>query len=191
VLDAGDVHRRPGARELGLVRRQRGVDALVLLLRPFDRTLLRDAAPHPGARRRGGDRVDEGREHRVARAQGDPAVEFGVEPHHRLDRRRIAHLVQQRAQCGEVLLADLGSGQRGRRRLQHAPHPEQVEDLVGAMEVDDEGHGFRQPVGLHARHVGPVALAHVDDVDQRERPDRLAQRVARDLEPRGQVGLLR
>src|SRR3712207_8315843 len=57
------------------------------------------------------------------------------------------------------------------------------------VELDDEVERVQQPVRSQARDVGAVALAYVEDVDQRECADRLAQGVPGEPELLGQVRL--
>ena len=74
-------------------------------------------------------------------------------------------------------------------RLELAPHLQHVEHGAVLVELGDEGDRVEQHVGLERGHVGPVALARVEDPHERQRPHRLAQRVARQAEALGEVGL--
>ena len=56
------------------------------------------------------------------------------------------------------------------------------------MEVDDEREGVEQRSGVEARDVGAVALAHVEDVDERQGAHRLPEGVSRETQRLGEVG---
>jgi hypothetical protein len=66
-----------------------------------------------------------------------------------------------------------------------------VEHAAVLVHVDHERDGLEQDVGLERAHVRAVALAHVEDAHERQRPHGLAQRVAREPEPAREIGLLR
>ena len=66
-----------------------------------------------------------------------------------------------------------------------------VEYVVVAVEVEDEPDRVQQHLGPQARDVGTVALAHVEHPDERERLDRLPQRIAGQAKALGEICLLR
>src|SRR6185437_12566292 len=75
--------------------------------------------------------------------------------------------------------------------LQDAPDPEELQQRVVAVEVDDEAERLQQQPRLQAGHVRAVAAPHVQDVDQGQRAYRLAQRTAGQPEVGGQVRFAR
>ena len=77
------------------------------------------------------------------------------------------------------------------RRFEDAAHLEQFQHRGVMVELDDEAQRVEQRVGGEARDVGPVALAHVEDADQRQRAHCLTQRTARQAEAGREVGLAR
>ena len=64
---------------------------------------------------------------------------------------------------------------------------EEVEDVVGAVEVHHEGERLEQHRRVEAGDVGPVALADVEDTDERQGAHRFAQARARQPEALGEV----
>ena len=170
---------------------ERVEDGAVLGQRPRPRAGLGEAAPDPGAGRRPGHRLQQRGEHRVPRTGHDPPVELQVVGHQVLGRRIGPDAVEQGAQAVAFLLGDPLRRHRGGGGFEDAPDPEELEQRVVAVEVDDEAQRLEQQARLQAGHVGPVAAPHVEDVDQGQRADRLAQRAARQPEVGGQVRLAR
>ena len=64
---------------------------------------------------------------------------------------------------------------------------EELQHLGVSVEVHDEGERLQQQPRFQARDVRAVALAHIEHADERERPDRLPQRAARQAQPLGEL----
>jgi len=165
LLDPRDVHRRPGPGGLGVARGERVQDRPVLGERPGHRPGLGDPAPHPGTGHRPGHGLEQRREHRVPRGRHDPAVELHVLLDQLFRIRVGSQAVEQLLQALDLFNADPLRRHRGGGRLEDAPDLEELEHRVVAVEVDDEVQRLQQLVRLQARHVGPVAAPHVEDVD--------------------------
>jgi hypothetical protein len=159
--------------------------------RALDDAALRDAAPDPRSARPARQALEQLRQHRVARCGADRPVKREVVLDELLDRLAGRRLLQQPAELGQLLLRDRQRGERRRRRLQDPPHLQQVEHAAVLVQVDHERDRVEQHVRRERRDVGAVALAHVEDPHQRQRAHGLAQRVAREPEPLGEVSLTR
>ena len=134
------------------------------------------AAPIPCPLRRSGETLQQGGEHRIATPVGDPAVELDVVDdevvHRRLLVRGRRGVRAARSPPRRVIAAAasaVASGSRRRRTWK------KWRTLSDAMEVDDEGERFEQHRRVEARDVGPVALADVEDTDERQGAHRFAQ----------------
>jgi len=92
-------------------------------------------------------------------------------------------------ELGHVLGGHPQRGQRRGGRLENAPHLEEIQHRVVAVEVHDEAQRLEQQGRREAGRVRAVALPHVQHVDQAERLHRLSQRVAGQAQLGGQVGL--
>jgi hypothetical protein len=108
-----------------------------------------------------------------------------------LDGVAARHPLEQGAQLRDLLVGDPLRRQQRRLALEHAPRLEQVQEAALVVEVDHEGQRVEQQRRVEAGDVGAVALAHVEDPDEAQRPHRLAQRAAREPEPLRQVRLPR
>lgn len=162
----------------------------MLVQGPADGVLLGEPAPHPGTRRRPGQPVQQRAQHGVAGGGDDPAVELQVGCDEFLHGGLLAERVQPGLQGVQLALRDAGSGHRGGGGLQDAPHREELQHRVVAVEVHHEAHGLQQQLGIQAGHIGAVALPYVQDADQRQRPYGLAQGVARQAQLGRQLALL-
>ena len=67
--------------------------------------------------------------------------------------------------------------------------PQELQDRAITVEVDDEAERFQQQVRLQAGHIGPIALPHVQDIDQGQRAHRLPQRPAGQAQVGSQIRL--
>src|SRR5437763_4316947 len=185
------MHGGPGPGHLGVVGGQRVQDGAVLGQRPGPRAGLGEAAPDPGPGGRPGHRLEQRGEHRVPRAGHDSPVELQVVGHQFLGRRIRSDAVEQGAQAAALLGGDPLGRHRGGGGLQDAPDPEELQQRVIAVEVDDEAQRLQQQPRFQAGHVRAVTAPHVQDVDQGQRAHRLAQRTAGQPEVGGQVRLAR
>src|SRR5690242_11923403 len=185
------MHGGPGPGHLGLVRGQRFADGPVLGQRPRPGAGLGEAAPDPGPGGRPGHRLEQRGEDRVPRAGHDPPVELQVVGHQFLGRRIRSDAGEQDAQASALLGCDPFGRHRGGGGLQDAPDPEELQQRVVAVEVDDEAQRLQQQPRFQAGHVRAVTAPHVQDVDQGQGAHRLAQRTAGQPEVSGQVRLAR
>src|SRR5437763_3604965 len=118
-------------------------------------------------------------------------MELQVVGHQFLGRRIRSDAIEQDAQAAALLGGDPLGRHRGSGGLQDAPDPEELQQRVVAVEVDDEAERLQQQPRLQAGHVRAGAAPHVQDVDQGQRAHRLAQRTAGQSEVGGQVRLAR
>ena len=120
-----------------------------------------------------------------------PPVELQVAGDQLLHRRAAAPSASSWAvERVQFAVADPRGRHRRRGRLQDPADLEELQHRVVAVEVDDEAQRLQQQLRVEAGDVGAVALPHVQDPDQRQRADRLAQRVAGQPELGGEVALL-
>lgn len=99
------------------------------------------------------------------------------------------HPVELRSQVADHARVGVNGGHRRRLGLKHPPHLEQLENRPSAEQVRGRQRRLEQLARLEARHVRTVALPHLEDAGQRERPNGFAQRVARQPELVGEVVL--
>ena len=159
--------------------------------RAFDRPALGDPAPDPGANRVPGEALEQLRQDAVAGRRGDRAVEGQVVLDELVDARAPRHGVDQGAELGDLLRrAPLGR-ECGRIGFEQSARLEQFEHAAVLVQLDHERQRVEQHGGIKARDVRAVAPADVEDPDEAERTNRLAQGAAREPEPLGEIGLAR
>ncbi len=107
------------------------------------------------------------------------------------DGGRGLHLEHQLVEGLDGLIVDAPDGQLGGCRLEDAAHLEELHLATSAEQLGDEPGALHQHPGLEAGDVRAVAVPHVEDLDQRERPDGLAERAAGDAQLGREVGLRR
>ena len=153
------------------------MDGPVLGQRALQRPGLGHAPPDPGARRWQRHVVDERRQHRVAGADGDLLVELKVSCDEVVDRGLHCDGIKDLAELGLFLQGHPQRCHTGGGRLKDATHLKELKHGVVPVEIDDEAQRLEQQRRRQARRVRPVALPHVEHVDQGQCLHRLAQRV--------------
>ena len=103
----------------------------------------------------------------------------------------LVHVGQAALERGQIGCVQPRCRHLGRNGLEDPPNLVQLEHRRPRHEIADESHPRQQQVGLEARDVGAVAHPRLEYADQRQRPHRLAQGVARKAEPLREVLLVR
>ena len=104
---------------------------------------------------------------------------------------RGLHLEHELVEGLDGLIVDAPDRQLGGCRLEDATHLEELHLATSAEQLGDEPGALHQHPRLEARDVRAIAVPHVEDLDQRERPDCLAERAAGDAQLGSEDGLRR
>src|SRR5699024_346748 len=172
-FDAGDVGGGVGAGEVGAAGSERVEDAAVFGQGAFDRAVVGEAAPDPGSGGGAGEAVEQGAEVVVGAAGVDEVVGGDVGGDEVFDGGAVVELGHGLLESGEVLVGQVRAGLFDGDRFQQAADLDDL-DVAGVLvEVEHEGEGFEQLLGLEGGDVGAVALAHIEHPDHGQRLDRL------------------
>lgn len=187
LLDARHVGARENRGTLDVVEANRVDERRMLHQGALHRSVLGEPAPDARANGVGRQRFDEAGQVPVARARSDESVQAHVVLDEFVDRGRGIHRGDLGLESRDLLgVGSLGSQPR-RVRLEHPPHREEFEHRPVVVQIEAERDRLEQKHGVEARHVRPVATAHVDDPDDLECLHRLPEGVARQAEPIGEV----